>query len=68
MKAKTNERIEECYNHIMPYIKEEDELKEMCKNCGNWCGENHDYTECKNMMCFKFYLCFAYLEWMESWE
>lgn len=68
MDQKTKERIAESYNHIKPYLDEQEELKEMCRRCEEWCWKEHDYAKCKNKPCFKFYLAFEYLEWLASWE
>lgn len=66
MRQKTIDNIKESYEHIKPYLNNKDctkELREMCKYCENWCGDVHNYENCENMMCFKFYLAFEYLNW-----
>lgn len=67
---KTERNLEEAYNHIKPYLSDKDctkELREMCKNCEAYYGDEHDYTECRNRMCFKFFLAFEYLNWSNSY-
>lgn len=49
-------------------LAKEKELIEMCENCEGYCGQDHDYTECKNKKCFKFFLAYFYLLWATSWE
>lgn len=44
------------------------ELREMCKNCEEYSGGNHDYRECRDKWCYKFWLAYRYLEWSSSWE
>lgn len=70
MLNKIEKQTSEAYEHIKPYLKDQNELYEMCKHCENYCGKNHDYEECRNSMCFKFYLAYVYLDWdnnCESW-
>ena len=71
MKDETRKQLDESYNHIKPYLNDESitpELRQMCLNCERYCGNEHDYTECCNMMCFKFYLAFEFLEWSNSFN
>lgn len=63
--------IKESYNNVKPYLNNEkncSELHKMCENCGRWCGKDHDYSECENMNCFRFYLAYNYLCWSSSYE
>ena len=68
--TKLERQLEESYNHIKPYISAENttELFSMCKNCERWCGEEHDYSECRDLPCFKFWLGYEYLKWCNSWD
>lgn len=69
--TKTEGYIQEAYQHIKPYLDDETSCKalhDMCRNCERWCGEDHDYGECENMNCFKFYLAYEYLCWCEAWD
>lgn len=66
MNTETKFQLNESYGHIKPYLNLSPELKEMCSQCERYCGKEHDYEECKNMMCFKFFLAFEYLEWANS--
>lgn len=68
MNKKIQRKLKESYNHIEPYLNEEKELKNMCQYCEVYCGEKHNYEDCLNMTCFKFYLAYSYLEWETSWE
>ena len=64
-------KLNEAYSHIKPYMDEPEEvgeLHEMCKHCERWSGKEHDYKECEDMMCFKFWLAYEYLCWETSWE
>lgn len=70
-KEKVDRKIEESHNHIKPYLNDSNlcgELHDMCRNCERWCGKEHDYSECENMKCFKFYLAYEYMLWAESWS
>lgn len=60
---KIEKQIEEAYIHIKPYLRDQQELEEMCKQCERFCGKKHDYEECKDRVCFKFYLAYVYLDW-----
>lgn len=64
----TERQLEECYHHIKPYINEQKELYDMCKNCESYCGKEHDYEDCRNKNCFKFWLAYEYLEWENSYK
>lgn len=66
MNKETDFQLNESYKHIKPYLNIAPELKEMCDQCERYCGKEHNYEECRNMMCFKFFLAFAYLEWANS--
>lgn len=60
-KRRLEQRIQEMYKDIKPYMKREDatkELREMCQNCDGYCGIDHDYEECKGKPCFRFWLCY----------
>lgn len=67
MDKKIERKLDEAYKHIKPYIPTE-ELSEMCKSCEAWCGKKHDYSECKDRMCFKCWLALVYLKWETSYE
>jgi hypothetical protein len=69
MSKATEQKINECYGHISPYLKDKEclkELRKMCDSCEKYCGDEHDYSECKDSQCFKFYLAYEYLEWNAS--
>lgn len=69
MRADTKRNIKESYEHVKPYMKNIEctrELREMCSHCEKYCGIDHDYEECKDGPCFKFWLCYKYLEWSNS--
>lgn len=68
---KINEQIEECRKHLKPYMQDEKctkELRELCKNCETYCGLTHDYEECKDRPCFRFWLGYKYLNWMNAFS
>ena len=61
-------KLEECYQHILPYIHDDDDeeiqiLKSMCERCERYNGKEHDYSECRNEPCFICYLGFEYMCW-----
>ncbi len=65
-----NRKINETYDNILPYLDDEEtteSLREMCEGCERYCGENHDYSECRYNPCFIFWLAYEYLEWGEGW-
>ena len=64
-------KLEECYQHIKPYLGNEEDtplLNEMCKMCEFWNGEEHDYEECRNKACFKLFLGYQYLCWEDGYD
>lgn len=68
---RVNKKLQESWEHINPYISEEStngELHQMCKSCEEWYGAEHDYENCINKPCFKFWLAYEYLRWEASWE
>lgn len=66
MPNRMNERFDEAYRHIKPYIKDARELHSMCSRCERYCGEMHDFSECREEWCFKFWLAYVYLKWLLS--
>lgn len=67
----TERKIKESYDHMKDYLDDlecTEELRDMCKHCERYCGKEHNYEHCKDMMCFKFYLAFEYLEWSGTYE
>lgn len=65
---KVNKKLEEAYELIKPYIKEDPLLKELCPRCKKYIGQEHDYEECRNEVCFDMYLATTYLRWVTAWE
>ena len=71
MRTETKNNIDYAYNNVKNYLndtKVTKELREMCINCEGYCGEDHDYSYCKDMMCFKFWLAFKYLDLNNSYK
>ena len=66
--GRLTKKLEEAYKHIKPYLKEQQILREMCQNCEFYCGEEHDYEECRHKACFRCYLGYEYLQWSASYE
>lgn len=66
MNLETENNLQEAYRHIKPYIKVKKELKELCGNCEEYCGEQHDYEECRQKICFKCWLALVYLDWCNA--
>lgn len=72
MNKKTEDNIQESYNQCKPYLKylstlkDLSELKSMCEICEAWYGEEHDYEDCLQKPCFRFFLCYNYLNWYNS--
>lgn len=44
------------------------ELREMCKSCEVYCGKEHNYEECENKACFRFWLAYEYLQWVNAFS
>ena len=62
---------EEAWIHIQPYMNNSPQaadLTEMCSYCEAYCGKEHDYAECRDKMCFKFWLSYVYLNWMNAFK
>lgn len=68
MNEKMKKKLEESYNHIKPYLKDQEILRDLCSWCERYNGRKHDYEECLDMPCFKCYLGYEYLRWQTSWE
>ena len=66
--GKIESKLEEAYAHIKPYLKNQQILREMCQNCEAYCGETHDYEECRQKPCFRCYLGYEYLAWSSSFD
>ena len=67
MKDITKQQLDECFNHIKPYINSQLELKEMCSNCKYYYGSQHNYNKCIDKKCFHFWLAYEYLQWSNAW-
>ena len=69
--AKIDEQIEECRKHMEPYMQDQEiteELRQMCMNCESYCGKKHNYEECADRMCFRFWLGYEYLKWCNAFR
>lgn len=69
--SKIEEQMEECYQHMKPYMKnmeETKELRDMCASCDGYCGDEHEFNECREKPCFKLWLGWQYLDWMNSYS
>lgn len=68
MNRETKRNLSECLTHIKPYIGQEctPELYESCKGCPEFCWSEHDFASCEDKQCFKNWLAFEYLEWVNS--
>ena len=69
---KTIRQLEEVYQRNIrckgSFSKEESpELYNMCKHCEQYCGEKHNYIECRNMQCFINWLALEYLDWINGY-
>lgn len=70
MRKSTENNINEAYENIKQYLDDEEstkDLREMCQNCEKYCGEQHDFEECEDLICFKFWLAYEYLEWSNGY-
>lgn len=69
MREKTEKQIEEVYQRNLHCKgafskKESPELYESKA----YNGEKHNYTECRQMQCFKNWLALEYLDWINSYN
>lgn len=68
----TERQLEEVYQRNLNCPRSFDEksspeLHEMCKRCENYTGSKHDFTECRDMQCFKNWLGLEYLDWCNGY-
>lgn len=68
----TERNLEEVYQSRKQYLNRNDccieELHDMCMNCEKFCGINkHDYSECRDLPCFKNWLGLEYLNWVNGY-
>lgn len=68
----TERNLEEVYQSRKPYLNRNDccieELHDMCMNCEKFCGiNNHDYSGCRDLPCFKNWLGLEYLDWVNGY-
>jgi hypothetical protein len=68
MLQETQKQLKDDLPRIMAYANKNDELNQMCRNCENWCGKEHDYSECLDKPCFTFYRAFKYLDFANGWH
>jgi hypothetical protein len=65
------EKLLEAERHMKNYmddIESTEELREMCKYCEAYCGDQHDYKECRSKWCYKFWLAYEYLDWASGYD
>lgn len=63
----TERKLKDEYERVKDYLNDEDsgceELYLMCMNCEKFNGiKQHDYSECKDLVCFRNWLGLAYLD------
>lgn len=73
IRKNTERQIEEVYQRNMhckdSFSKESSpELYSMCKNCEEYTGDNHDYSECRENQCFINWLALEYLDWINGYR
>ena len=71
MDRKMKEMLKETEDRMKPYMSDMNstrQLRAMCKNCEAYCGKHHDYSECKDKWCFKFWLAYEHLHWISGYE
>jgi len=62
----TEKQLKDDLPRALHYANQDKELEQMCRNCEEWCGKEHDYSECLDKMCFTFYRAFNYLEFANT--
>lgn len=63
--------LKETEKRMEPYMNDMNatkSLRAMCKNCEAYCGKEHDYSECRDKWCFRFWLAYEHLEWYMTYE
>ena len=71
MRSDVKEKLLETERHMKNYMSNMNEtkaLRAMCKNCEGYCGKDHDYSECHDKWCFRFWLAYEYLEWSSGYD
>lgn len=67
-----NERLQDEHKVLKPYLNDKEscpELHKMCNRCEEFLGiVTHNYEDCKDKECFKFYLAYAYLRCCIGYE
>lgn len=64
-----NMRLNDTYSRVKPYLKtEHPELKKMCETCECWYADGHNYEDCKDKPCFRFWLAHECLHYEIGWE
>ena len=71
IREKTERQLEEAYRSRLPYLNKKgacDELHQMCQYCEKYAGlKKHDFSECREMQCFKNWLGLEYLDWVNGY-
>ena len=70
MDDKTKIKLLETELHMKNYMDEEntEELRKMCSRCEKYCGAEHDYKDCREEWCYRFWLAYEYFEWTSSYD
>ena len=67
-----NRRLQDEYKRLKLYLNDKkccQELHKMCNRCEEFLGTRvHNYEDCKDKECFKFYLAYAYLRCCIGYE
>lgn len=64
-----NRRLDDTYQRITPYLNNDfPKLKKMCEICECWYGDEHNYEDCKDKPCFRFFLAYERLHYSIGWE
>lgn len=66
---------DEVWKRNKPYMKRDDiketakDLLPICKHCGEWKGDEHDFEQCRyKCPAMELWLSNEYLEWCYSWS
>lgn len=65
------EKRDEVFERNKPHLNEKEtvaDLLPICERCESFCGQEHDFEQCRNMPCFELWLSNEYLEWCVDYE
>ena len=69
MRHKTQQVINDSFEHNLRYIHKQDDLKAVCEKCSEYCGDQHDYECCKGQCpVLDWWLAYDFLDTYYGWQ